>query len=304
MKKKIGKAEILRITKNLVLVILGTVTLAFGTAIFILPFNLVVGGVSGMALIIDMLLPFEFITVDLIITILTWLLFFVGLIVLGKDFAMKTLISTIIYPAALSLFIRLSDPRFMNGFFDLASSEYSEISIMLAAAAGGAFIGTGCAVTFLGGGSTGGVDIIAFSVCKVFKRLKSSLVIFIIDGSIVLLGMFIIGDIVLSLLGILSALVSAVMVDRVFLGMSRAFVAHIVTDKYEIINSAVIERLERTTTIIDAVGGYSGAGKKMVMVSFTMAQYGDLMDIINKNDKNAFVTVYHAHEINGEGWTR
>ncbi|MBR3966723.1 MAG: YitT family protein [Clostridia bacterium] len=304
MLNKLGRSELFGIIKNLFLVILGTVILAFGTAVFILPFNLVVGGVSGIALVLDALLPYEFITVDLIITVLTWVLFFIGLIVLGKDFAMKTLISTIVYPPALSAFLHLVEPNFLGGFFDLTASSYSELSIMLAAVVGGVCIGVGCAVTFIGGGSTGGVDIIAFSLCRVFKRLKSSYAIFFIDATPVVLGMFIIGDLVLSLLGILSALISAVMVDKVFLGMSRAYVAHIVTDKYEEINRGVIEVLERTTTIIDAVGGYSGDGKKMVMVSFTMAQYNSLMDIIKKNDKYAFVTISQAHEINGEGWTR
>ncbi len=304
MSNKLGRSELFGIIKNLFLVVLGTVILAFGTAVFILPFNLVVGGVSGIALVLDALLPYEFITVDLIITVLTWVLFFIGLIVLGKDFAMKTLISTIVYPPALSAFLHLVDPNFLGGFFDLTASSYSELSIMLAAVVGGVCIGVGCAVTFIGGGSTGGVDIIAFSLCRVFKRLKSSYAIFFIDATPVVLGMFIIGDLVLSLLGILSALISAVMVDKVFLGMSRAYVAHIVTDKYEEINRGVIEVLERTTTIIDAVGGYSGDGKKMVMVSFTMAQYNSLMDIIKKNDKYAFVTISQAHEINGEGWTR
>ncbi len=304
MSNKLGRTEFFGIIKNLFLVILGTVILALGTAVFILPFNLVVGGVSGIALILDALLPYEFITVDLIITVITWLLFFIGLIVLGKNFAMKTLISTIVYPPMLSIFLHLATPDFLGGFFNLTSSAYSELSIMLAAVAGGVCVGTGCAVTFIGGGSTGGVDIVAFSLCKIFKRLKSSYAIFAIDTITVILGMFIIGDLVLSLLGILSVLISAVMIDKVFLGMSRAYVAHIITEKYEDINESVINMLGRTTTIIDAVGGYSGNGKKMVMVSFTLAQYNSLMDIIKKNDKYAFVTISQAHEINGEGWTR
>jgi hypothetical protein len=107
-------------------------------------------------------------------------------------------------------------------------------------------------------------------------------VIFAIDAAVIVLGMFIIGDFVLTLLGVLSAFVSALMVDKVFLGGSRGFIAHIVTEKYGEINAGVIERMERTTTILDVVGGYSGEGKKMVMVSFTMSQYAELVNIINE----------------------
>ncbi|MEE0968456.1 MAG: YitT family protein [Clostridia bacterium] len=304
MRNKHSKAYVLNTAKNLFLIVMGTLVLAFGTAIFILPFDLVVGGISGMAIIIDSILPFDFIGIDLIITILTWSLFFMGLLFLGKAFAMKTLISTVIYPIALSLFLRLADPEVLGGFFCLGASRHIELSLFIAAAAGGVFVGTGCAITFHGGGSTGGVDIIALTVCKFFRRLKSSVVIFAIDALTVLLGMFIIGDLVLTLLGILSAFLSAVVVDKLFLGISKAFIAHIITDKNEEINREIIEKLGRTSTILSATGGYSGNDKKILMVSFTMSQYATLMNIINRIDNKAFITIHPAYEINGEGWTK
>ena len=94
------------------------------------------------------------------------------------------------------------------------------------------------------------------------------------------------------------------MVDKVFLGSSKSFIAQIITDEYDEINREIIETVERTSTIINVIGGYTGDSKKMLMVSFTMNQYADLLNIITKHDKNAFVTIHSAHEINGEGWTR
>lgn len=304
MKKNHNRSEMLTIMKNILLVILGTLVLAFGTSVFILPFDLVTGGVSGIAIVLNKIISVEFLTVDIIVTIVTWVLFFIGLIVLGKSFAMKTLISTIIYPLGVSVFMKLTEPSFLNGFFCLQASEYSEISLILATVLGGALVGAGCAVTFIGGGSTGGVDIIAFTICKIFKRLKSSVVIFAVDATIVALGMFAIGDFVLSLLGILSAFVAALMVDKVFIGSSKSFIAQIITEQHSEINKEIIEKLDRTSTLIDVTGGYSGQSKKMLVVSFTVNQYAEIINIINKFDKNAFVTIHQAHEINGEGWTR
>ncbi len=286
------------------LIILGTLILAFGTAVFIIPMNLVTGGVSGLSIILDILLPFEFLTVDLLVMIITWVLFFAGLIILGKNFAIKTLLSSIVYPAAVSLFMKLCDPTVLNGFFYLKGSLHGELSLIVAASAGGVCVGAGCALTFLGGGSTGGVDIIAFSLCKVFKRLKNSVIMFIIDACTITLGMFVIGDLVISMLGIFSAFIAALMIDKVFLGGSKAFVAHIITENYRQMSDRVIEKLDRTTTVVDAVGAYSGKEKKLVIVSFTRAQYADLVSIVNSVDKKAFLTVHQAHEINGEGWTR
>lgn len=299
---KLAKKDLVQIGKNLFLVIIGTIILAFGVAIFILPMNIVSGGVSGLSIIIKLLLPFEFITVDMILLVLTWGLFFVGLVILGRAFALKTLISTLIYPFAVSIFMKLADPSVMNGFFCLAEHPNRDLSLILCACVGGVLVGLGCALTFIGGGSTGGVDIISFSICKFFPRLKSSSVIFVIDALTVLLGMFVIGDLLVSMLGILSAFVTAVMIDKVFLGNRVALVAHIVTDRYEEINSMVIEKLDRTTTIVDVKGGFSNESKKLLMVSVTMSQYAELLAVVGKIDPRAFVIIHRVHEVNGEGW--
>lgn len=302
-KFKLDKTQLIAQAKNIILVILGTVILAFGVGVFIIPFNLVSGGMPSMAIILNELIPIEFLTVDIYMTVLTWALFFVGLFALGKNFAMKTLLSTILYPPLSSLFLRLVSADAFGGFFNLSGSEHASIAILVAAIFGGAAVGAGCAITFLGGGSTGGVDIIALSISKRFKRIKSSHVLFLTDTALVILGMFIIGDFVISLLGITSAFVSAAVVDRIFLGRSRAFIAHIVSEHYLEINEAIIKNVHRTTTVIPVVGGYTKSQKHMLMVSFTMRQYAELLATVNRIDKNAFITVHAAHEINGEGWT-
>jgi len=205
----------LTLFKNISLIIIGTLILAFGTAVFIIPMNIVTGGVSSIAIILGATLPI--LSVDLLITLITWVLFLVGLIILGKDFALKTLLSSVVYPAAISLFLRLCDPSVMNGFFYLKGSPHGELSLIVAAMAGGVFVGTGCALTFLGGGSTGGTDIIAFTLCKIFKNAKSAVLIFIIDALTIVLGMLVFGDLVISMLGILSAFIGAIVIDKILL---------------------------------------------------------------------------------------
>lgn len=301
---KLMKQEAWNQTRNILLVVVGTFILAFGTAVFLLPFDLVAGGMSGMAIVIDAIIKAEFVTVDIIITILTWTLFLLGFLIFGKAFAAKTLVSAIVYPIGITLFLKLTDPNVLGGVFCLRESGYSELPLVIAATVGGALVGVGCAVTFFSGGSTGGTDIIAFVICKVFKRLKSSTAIFLIDVIIILLGVFATKDLILSLLGIVSAMISAVVIDKIFLGGSSAFVAQIITDNGEEINRAVIEQMDRSTTILNAIGGYSKKEKQMLTVSFHMRQYTLLMDIVRRADPSAFVIVSRAHEINGEGWTR
>lgn len=310
MKKKLSKQEIKEFVKNLILVIVGTLVLSLGTSLFLMEFDLVAGGISGISIVLDHVISsyipaLQFITLNMLITAVTWTLFFIGFFVLGKSFALKTLVSTIIYPLGVSVFSKLADPNVLGGFFYLKGYEsHSEIALILATVLGGACVGAGCAITFVGGGSTGGVDIIAFTVCKIFKRAKSSVVLFIIDTVVIVCGMFVIHDFVLSLLGIASAFVSAIMVDKVFIGSNSSFIAQIISDKYEDINREILERIERGSTVIDVKGGFTGDDKKMIMVSFTMNQYAEILNAINHHDKHAFVTIHRAHEINGEGWTR
>ena len=300
------RADVINVIKNATFVIAGSVILAFGVGVFIVPFELVTGGVSGLAIILASVITFEFVTVDFCVTVLTWLLFFIGLIFLGKSFALKTLISSIVYPLALSLCMKMTSPDFLGGLFDIAGSypQGGTAVETIFAVFGGVLIGIGCALTFRGGGSTGGLDILALMLSKYVKKAKSSVTVFIFDATVVVVGLFVMKDIIHCLLGVTSAFVVAIVIDKVFLGASKAFIAHIVSDKYVEINAAIIERLDRTSTIITSRGGYSGADKYMIMVSFTMPQYATFMAIIKSIDPDAFVTVHRAHEIDGEGWTK
>lgn len=296
------KELLLRLIKNTGLVALGTLILAFATAVFILPFDLVIGGMSGLAIGIDRLCPWECVSEDLLITLLCWGLFLLGFLILGKRFAAKTLVSALLYPIGIAVFSRLADADILNGFFHLPAGEHPQAAMLLGALFGGLLIGVGCALTFLGGGSSGGTDIIAFSLCKYFKKWRSSYVIFAVDASIILFGMFAVADLTRSLLGILSAFLCALAVDRLFLGGNRALSAQIISDRYEEINQAIITHLQRTTTLLSAKGGYSGADKTMLQVSFSLRQYALLRMIIEQYDPDAFVTVLKVHEINGQGW--
>ena len=303
MKKiKYTKAELLLQLKNLLLVVAGTLILAFGCAVFVVPFNLVTGGVTGISIIINEIIAGA-IPIDLVIGIITWGLFFLGLIVLGWDFALKTLVSTIIYPIAISLFMRLVAPDVLGGILHLVSSPHADIALIISALFGGLCVGTGCALTFLGGGSTGGVDIIAFIICKFVKKWKSSTIIFIIDAVTVVCGLFVIKDLIVTLLGVISAWIGAMVIDRIFIGNDKAFTAQIVSDKYEELNLAIRNEVRRTTTMFAASGGYSREAKTVLSVTFTMSQYATLMNVIKRIDPTAFVSISRAHEINGEGFT-
>ena len=296
------KQNMRRVLRNIGLAVVGTALLALATAVFAVPYNLVIGGMSGIAIIVNRLAPG--VSIDLCVTVLTWGLFLLGVMLLGKNFALKTLISTIVYPPCFALFSMLCSPDVLGGVFYMQDSQHSDIAILVASLFGGVLCGAGAALAFLGGGSTGGTDVIAFTLCKYFKKLRSSVVLFLLDASIILFGLFVIQDLVVTLLGILYAFVYALVVDKIFVGGQSALIAQIISNNCKEINQEVIKRLKRTTTFMEVTGGYTGEKKTMLIVSFTMRQYTELNGIISRCDPDAFVTVHRAHEINGEGWTR
>ena len=99
--KKINKSAFKRTLKNLLFVILGNVLLAFGSSIFLIELDIVTGGVSGIGIIIQHFVGDSFQVVDIFVFIATWAFWILGLIFMGKEFAFKTLISTILYPLLL-----------------------------------------------------------------------------------------------------------------------------------------------------------------------------------------------------------
>ena len=309
MDVKLTKIDIWMYIKHFFFVMVGTGILAFGTAVFLVPYELVTGGVSGISIVLNAFFEDVFsmsLGEDFFITLLTWGLFALGWIFLGKNFAAKTLISTIFYPIMYVWCSYLVDPELnvLHGYFIIQNSPYHDIAVLLAATLGGACVGVGCAIAFKGGGSTGGVDVLALLASKMFKRIKSSHIIFAIDAIIVILGVFIIDDMVLSLLGIVSAFICALMIDKVFLGNDGAYIAQIVSQEYDIISKGIIKQLDRTATIVDVVGAYSKEPKKMLIVSFSMREYADLINIINHADPDAFLTISRAYKNHGEGWTK
>lgn len=312
-KRKDIKYKMKKLVRQIGMVFCSAFILAVAVELFIANFGLVSGGVTGISIVLERVFRdftdasgAQILDAEFWITSLTWIFFFLGLILVGKKFAMNTLLFTIFYPGCIYLVESFIKWEVFGGYFtSIADKSYGnyQIGLILAAIVGGAMVGLALAIAFKAGSSTGGVDIISFAICKIFPKIKISRVTLLIDASIVVLGMFVIQDFVISLLGIISAAVTSFVLDKVFLGGDRAFIAQIVSEKHDDIRSAIRDDMDRTSTIFDCVGGYSGENKKMVMVSFTMSQYAKLMEIIEKIDESAFVTVHRAHEINGLGFT-
>ena len=290
-----NKKSIKRSLIRILYVILGSAILGLGAGFFLGPHNIVSGGLTGIGIIFQALFNWN---LDTVVWVLQIAYFFLGFIFLGKNMALKTIIATIVYPATLTLggYLASLDILGFSTFFE-SSNAMGQI---LAAVFGGVFVGAGVGLTFLGGGSTGGVDILVLIIQK-FTKSKTSKLTFLVDGLIVLAGLAAMGDIGITLIGIVSAFITAIMIDKIFDTENNVIVS-IISKKYVELNKIILEKLDRGSTIVDATGGYSQQGVKMLQVVLERREYYVLEDIIAEEDPQAFMFMSKVSSVRGEGF--
>lgn len=270
---------------------MGVMLAAFSFSFFIEPKNLVIGGVSGLGVILGELFDYD---PAITILIINSLLLFVGLIFMGKDFFLKTIYGSVMFP----IFIKLFD--LIYNALDLTPINDNLLVIVFASVIMG--IGLGTAIKF--GGTTGGVDIPQNILLKYF-HIPISISLFFIDGAVVLLGYFFMpgADLSTILYAILFIFLSGFAIDQVvFSGFNKRAVA-IISHKNEEIKNRILTDLGRGVTKIRIVGGYTNEEKSQLICVLSTFEFYKLKKIIKEYDPYAFYYAVRASEVSGEGFT-
>ena len=305
---RLRNIDVKKLIQHIILITLGNFILAFGTVIFLTKLHIVAGGLSGIGIIFQYYLGDKIPggqSIDIVVFILTWLLWLIGFFFVGKEFAFKTLASSIIYPLALALFLRI--PVFDSVASTIAyypnTEEVASVgNLIISGLFGGIFVGTGVSLTFLGGGSTGGIDVLIALVAR-RTPIRESIASFLIDGTIIIIGMFAIpNNIVPALCGIISAFMASILIEYVYNGSMTSYQVDIISDKWEMISQFAQETLERGATIIQAKGGYKGDERIVLRIVFDRRQYIKLRNYIFEVDPKAFVTFTQTNAVYGEGF--
>lgn len=298
----------------ILLIILGSVAVAFGNIVFLKPLEINAGGLNGIGIIISHFVPEASanIVYDISVAVLSVILWFVGFFFVSKDFAYKTIVSTIAFPLASALFDTVpgtSDcARFISenliNFGDVGPTAGTYILFSLA---GGVFVGFGVGITFIGGGSTGGVDALTFVMDK-YLNIKQSIASFILDAVVISSGLIVMcmdnpeKYLLSGLVGILSVAVSAFLIELVYIKFQEVYQCDIISDKWEEISRYVQDELEKGVTVIPVKGGYKLNDRIMLRVIINKIQYEQLRTFIGKVDNRAFVSVGQTKMVVGEGF--
>ncbi len=273
-----------RILKDYLAITIGTFLLVVAVRYFVLPFNILSGGVAGIAVVLS---PVLNIGKDIIANSLVVILFIVGGIFLGRKFIFKTIASSLMYPLFLS--ILMNYPIEIN------------IDPFLASAYAGVLSGLGVGMVFRVGASTGGVDVPVLVINK-FTHLPIPNLVLTIDVVTVLAGYLVFG-IEPVLIGLISAYACSLVIDKVLLfGTNKAISVNIISEHYLEISKMIHDELDRGSTVLSAYGGYTNKERPVLLCAIDAKEYPDLIRKISDIDKEAFIISNQANEVRGNGF--
>lgn len=272
--------------KSIFWILVGNTMYALAITIFILPNGLITGGTTGLALFFY----HQFgVPLQGFVTVFNVVMFVLGAAVLGKKFALTTVISTFYYPFILSVFQSLT-----------ALGKVTEDNL-LAVIFSGLLIGAGIGVVIRAGASTGGMDIPPLVLNKKMG-LPVSMTMNGMDTAILLLQI-VFTDKEMVLYGILLVLVYTSVLNRVLLLGQAKMQVKIVTERYEEINQAIARDLDRGVTLFRSRTGHLKRDGYVVMSVVNNRELVQLNQLIQKIDPQAFIVIHQVNEVRGRGFT-
>lgn len=267
---------------------LGIFFMAAGFYYFMVPYNLITGGVGGVAIVIQ-----EVYQVNVLILVYVFNLSFLalGLVVYGTSFFMKTILGSLLYPVALTVFAALE--------LELKLLPVTD-DLLLAVIFSAVLMGGGFGLVIRHGGTTGGADI-PIKILYDFFKIPFSKAVYIIDGSIVLLGTLVFG-LEIGMYSVVAVFLIGFISDYVVTGGTKTISINIITDYAEAVKELIYQRTERGVSMVPITGGYSKSNKTMLLCVAFKKEYYQVIQAVHEIDKKAFVFVNTSSEVLGEGF--
>lgn len=273
--------------KNIFIVLLGNSLYSLGIAMFIVPNGIITGGTTGLGLSFQHFFHIKLATFALIFNVI---MFILGAIVLGKKFALTTLISTFYFPVILGFYQSIPG-------IDTVTHDR-----MLATVCGAILIGLGIGFVIRVGASTGGMDIPPLILNKKFG-IPVSVMLYVFDVLILLTQAIFAKDKEQIIYGILLVLIYTVILDKILLMGTNQTQVKIVTKKYEEINNMIVTELDRGSTLLHAETGYLRNEQPVILTVISNRELIRLKQAVMAIDPDAFMIIGHVNEVRGQGFT-
>lgn len=264
-------------------IVLGCVIGAAAYPTFLDPGKIAPGGLTGVAMILKHLWGWDIGITSLILNIP---LFIVGYKAMGRLFAFRSLVATILF----SLMI------------DLLPLKAIPVEPILGTLYGGVLLGVGLGFILRGGATTGGTDMAARMVHKYLPFLSVGMFLFLIDCIVVVAAWIFIGSSE-ALYALICIFISGKAVDMVMLGLSSNKACFVITSEWERVSQRLMTEMDRGVTQLSARGAYSGAERPVVLCVLPPQEVSRLKAIVRQEDEKAFMFITEAHEALGEGFS-
>lgn len=266
----------------------GIVLLAFGLYFLLLPSNLVVGGVSGFATVLNHY--FRNIPVGGIMMAVNVVLFILGFIFLGKEFGGYT-----IY-AALALSVVIMG---LEKFVPIEGPLVDDLLLNLLY--GIIISGSGMAIIFYQNASTGGTDIIAKIINK-FTGIDLGKALLMSDFVVIVMATFTFG-LKLGMYALMGNIINSLVIDNIIAGFNKKLNININSSKHEEINDFILGEVERGTTLYHAEGGFSKEERVIINSIVSKKEYLRISQFVKSIDPEAFMSLNFVSEVHGRGFS-
>jgi len=268
--------------KKLAAIVFSIVLIAVVVNMFLGPHYIAAGGLTGLAIILE-----EWLNVSrsMVLLIGNGVVLTLALIFLGKEVFFNTILGATLLP----LFVEII-PRFM-----LVSDR------MLSMVIGSAIFGVAVTIMYQNNASSGGTAVPPLILKKYFN-LSPSIGLFIADGIVVLLCLLVF-DVDAFFFAIASVFITSATMSYLENGISKKRMVYIISDHHEAITKEILHNIGRGVTIIPSIGAYENTQRPMLMVTLHKKNYQQLITVVDKYDKEAFMITDTVSDVHGEGFT-
>ena len=270
---------------DFIIIFLGCLIASLGVNLFLTNAQLLSGGATGIALILEYTVD---ISSGITVFIINIPLFLLSYKMLNKRFTLYSAIGMI----SLSLSLIITKPL---------SNLVKVDDILIYCLYGGVLCGLGYGLVFARNGSTGGVDIITMVIRKKYSNFEIGKVSLVINFLIVIVGALIFG-VSKALYSFISIYIQGIVIDKVLNGFNSKKLLLILTEKEEEVINYIIKDMNRGVTSLIAEGEYTHSRRKMLYCAVTSSQMIHVKLKLLKIDPKAFITIINVSEINGKGF--
>lgn len=267
--------------KEFLMITFGTAIVAAAVFFFLMPSHVSVGSISGLAIVIGNFIPLP---ISMITMIANVGLLIIGFLLIGKEFGVKTVYTSILLPSFIGLF----EIIFPNNVSMTADPFLDTIGYVFV-------VSIGLAILFNRNASSGGLDIVAMLLNKYLHiELGNAMSL---AGMCVALSSALVYDKKIVFLSVLGTYFNGIVLDHFILGFNVKKRVCIVSEKEEEIRQFIIHELHSGATIYEAIGAYHLDQRREIITIVDKHEYSKLMNFISRTDSNAFVTVYTVNKI-------